>query len=76
MTTFLPLLPLMILTGAILVLMMAIAFMRNLALSCGISVQEDNMATNPRNRVRLIIIRLKPSSAKIKPIPNLGIHEY
>ncbi|MDE0757040.1 MAG: NADH-quinone oxidoreductase subunit N [Pseudomonadales bacterium] len=38
MTTFLPLLPLMILTGAILVLMMAIAFMRNLALSCGISV--------------------------------------
>ena len=38
MINFLPLLPLMVLTGVILTLMMAIAFMRNLALSCGISV--------------------------------------
>jgi len=38
MIQFLPLLPLMVLTGVILALMMAIAFMRNLALSCGLSV--------------------------------------
>ena len=38
MINFLPLLPLMVLTGVILTLMMAIAFMRNLALSCGVSV--------------------------------------